>query len=89
MHRAFAALLLATSPAYADDAYAHDPAAVRQTQAIPGHNPADCYCRAQGRTFAVGESVCLRTAEGPRLAECQMVLNVTSWGMTERPCPES
>jgi hypothetical protein len=50
---------------------------------------AECYCRAQGRIFAVGESTCLRTASGPRLAECGMVLNNTSWQFTERPCPES
>ena len=30
-----------------------------------GHS-ADCVCRAQGRTFAVGESACLRTAAGAR-----------------------
>ena len=39
--------------------------------------------------FAYGESVCLRTPQGPRLAQCQMELNVTSWTFTERPCPES
>jgi hypothetical protein len=55
----------------------------------PGHNPLDCYCRAQGRTYAPGESICLRTAEGPRLAECRMVTNVMSWSDTGRACPES
>jgi hypothetical protein len=54
---------------------------------VQGHE--QCYCRAQGRMFAVGESACLRTATGPRLAECGMVLNNTSWQFTERPCPES
>jgi hypothetical protein len=46
-------------------------------------------CRAQGRLFELGEKICLRTADGPRMAECRMVTNVTSWGMTERPCPDS
>jgi hypothetical protein len=55
----------------------------------PAHNPLDCYCRAQGKMFAVGESICLRTSQGPRVAECQMVTNVTSWGISERPCPEA
>jgi hypothetical protein len=55
----------------------------------PGHNPLDCYCRAQGRIFAPGESICLRTAEGPRVAECQMVTNVMSWNITPKLCPES
>lgn len=56
---------------------------------LPGRPHADCFCRAQGRMFAYGESVCLRTPEGPRLAQCQMETNVTSWTITERPCPES
>jgi hypothetical protein len=59
------------------------------TQAAQTGHSADCVCRAQGRTFAVGESACLRTATGPRLAQCGMVLNNTSWQFTERPCPES
>ena len=49
----------------------------------------ECYCRAQGRTFTVGDQACLRTPGGPRIAECGMVLNNTSWRFTERPCPES
>lgn len=61
---------------------------VLQTQ-MPGHDPMNCYCRAQGRLFAEGESICLKTAEGPRVAECQMVTNVMSWGITARPCPET
>ena len=59
-----------------------------QTVQAPAHNPLDCYCRAQGRMFAEGEKVCLRTAEGPRLAQCQMEINVMSWSVTETPCPE-
>ena len=49
---------------------------------------ADCVCRAAGRTFEVGETACLQTPEGPRLAECGMVLNNTSWRLTESPCLE-
>jgi hypothetical protein len=70
----------------APPAAAHDRPPITHTQA---HNPAECYCRAQGRMFAVGETACLRTGEGARLAECGMVLNNTSWRFTERPCPES
>lgn len=55
----------------------------------PGHNPLDCYCRADGRMFAPGEKVCLRTANGPRLAQCGMEINVMSWRITETPCPET
>jgi hypothetical protein len=56
---------------------------------VPGHNPLDCYCRAEGRMFAPGEKVCLRTASGPRLAQCGMEINVMSWRITETPCPET
>ena len=55
----------------------------------PAHDPRDCTCRAQGRNFGLGERVCLRTADGPRLAECQMALNLTSWAVTETPCVDS
>jgi hypothetical protein len=86
-------LLAATAIALggaAGAARAHDPAAggAGMTQA-QAHDPMNCYCRAQGRTFALGEMACLRTAEGPRIAECGMVLNNTSWQFTPRPCPES
>jgi hypothetical protein len=50
---------------------------------------ADCFCRAEGRMFAYGESACLRTPEGPRMAQCLMELNVTSWTLTSQLCPES
>ena len=69
-------------------ALAHEPARVQPAQS-PSHNPLDCYCRAQGRIFAPGESICLKTAQGGRLAECRMVTNVMSWGITDRACPES
>ena len=70
-------------------AQAEDASPIRTVQAVPLHDPSQCYCRAQGRMFALGESVCLRTAEGPRIAECRMVTNVTSWGVTEQRCPDS
>jgi hypothetical protein len=75
-------LLIAGGPGFAQDTN------MAQVQA-PGHNPVDCYCRAAGRMVPVGEKVCLRTAEGPRLAQCQMVLNVTSWAFSETPCLDS
>jgi hypothetical protein len=39
--------------------------------------------------FAPGEKVCLKTAEGARLAQCRMEINVMSWSVTETPCPET
>ncbi len=67
---------------------AHEMRAPETAQA-PAHNPLECYCRAQGKMFAMGEKVCLRTAEGPRLAQCRMEINVMSWSVTETPCPET
>ncbi len=55
----------------------------------PDRHPSDCTCRAKGRDFHVGETVCLRTAEGPRLAACDMELNNTSWRFSGQGCPES
>ena len=74
----------ASPPIHADEARGPPDPQVAQS----GHSP-ECICRAQGRTFSVGESACLRTASGPRMAQCGMVLNNTSWQFTERPCPES
>ena len=76
------------SLALATPAGAHDPALYHSAQ-MPDHNPLDCYCRAEGRMFAPGEKVCLRTAAGPRLAQCSMEINVMSWRLTETPCPET
>ncbi len=60
-----------------------------QTIQAPHHNPLECYCRAQGKMFAPGEKVCLKTADGPKLAQCMMEINVMSWSITETPCPET
>ena len=67
------------------------PAAFAQTppRGAPAQHGPDCTCRVEGRSVAVGATACLRTADGPRLAECGMVLNNTSWQITRRPCPES
>ncbi len=83
MRKAALAVLVLSAPAWA-----HDTARTQHAQA-PNHDPAACYCRAQGRLFAPGESVCLKTADGGRLAECRMVTNVMSWGITDKACPES
>jgi hypothetical protein len=63
-------------------------ASAQQTPSSPQHGP-DCTCRVEGRSIAVGATACLRTAEGPRIAECAMVLNNTSWHITTTTCPES
>lgn len=47
---------------------------------------ADCTCRWQGRDYDLGQSVCLASPKGPRIATCGMVLNNTSWQFSETPC---
>jgi hypothetical protein len=68
---------------------AHERPALLQRAQAPDHDPLECYCRAQGKMFAPGERVCLKTADGPRLAQCRMEINVMSWSVTETPCPET
>jgi hypothetical protein len=50
---------------------------------------ADCTCRSQGRDYDLGQSVCLQSPKGARIATCGMVLNNTSWQFTETPCTVS
>jgi hypothetical protein len=47
---------------------------------------ADCTCRALGRSFELGQAVCLVTPTGPRIATCGMVLNNSSWEVSQSPC---
>jgi hypothetical protein len=47
---------------------------------------AACTCRALGQDFELGRVVCLSTAKGPRLATCGMLLNNTSWLISDTPC---
>ncbi len=55
----------------------------------PGPQPPlpPCTCRADGRVFQLGETTCLRTPQGPRLARCVMVINNTSWAPEAASCP--
>jgi len=46
----------------------------------------DCTCRARGQAFELGQSTCLPSPKGPRMATCGMVLNNTSWQFTDTPC---
>jgi hypothetical protein len=46
----------------------------------------NCTCRGLGRNFELGETACLETPKGPRIATCGMVLNNTSWYFSDTPC---
>jgi hypothetical protein len=61
-------------------------ALITTLNARPSAADPDCTCRAQGRDFTLGQSVCLATPKGARIATCAMVLNNTSWQITETPC---
>lgn len=47
---------------------------------------ADCTCRWRGRDYDLGQSVCLSSPKGPRIATCAMVINNTSWTFSDTPC---
>lgn len=57
--------------------------------ALASSAAADCTCRSQGRDYELGQSVCLQSPKGARIATCGMVLNNTSWQFTETPCTVS
>ncbi len=48
-----------------------------------------CFCWANGERFNRGETACLRTSIGRRLAQCDQVTNVMSWSFSMNDCPES
>lgn len=48
-----------------------------------------CSCRALGRSFELGSTICLPTPKGARLATCGMVLNNTAWEFSDTPCVSS
>jgi hypothetical protein len=50
---------------------------------------ADCTCRAGGRDYDLGRSICMNTPAGFRLATCDMVLNNTSWKISPTPCVDA
>jgi hypothetical protein len=80
-----AALLLAAPAASAEAPPRNWPSqSQRWLPVIP-----DCTCRAQGRDFRMGETICLRSAAGARLAVCGMALNNSSWNLTDTPCEVS
>ena len=58
--------------------------------AAPAPNPhLNCTCRAQGRSYHIGERVCLSTPKGYRVAECRMQQNVTTWSVGAEDCSVS
>ena len=50
---------------------------------------ANCTCRGPGVIARHGQTVCLKTPSGPRLARCEMVLNNSSWTFLPEACPQA
>ena len=48
---------------------------------------ADCICRNRGVEVTEGETACIKTAKGPKLALCEKNLNVTNWKFLGEACP--
>lgn len=55
--------------------------------AQPARSADNCTCRGNDRDIPVGETVCLKTASGGKLARCETVLNNTSWKILAPDCP--
>lgn len=58
--------------------------------AIPSASAEEnCTCRGPAREYEVGQSACLSTPKGYRMAKCGMVLNNTAWIFSDTPCVSS
>ena len=80
---AVAVLIAAAGLAGAEGKFAPIP-----REPIPPQPP--CTCRgSDGSSFQMGETICLRTAEGSRIARCVMVENNPSWLPSATPCPQA
>ena len=55
--------------------------------ATPSAADPNCRCRADGKSYELGEVVCLDLPSGSRLARCEMAQNVTSWTLLGGACP--
>jgi len=47
----------------------------------------NCTCRYKGKKVPEGQSTCIKTADGYKVAQCSRVLNNTSWKFTKERCP--
>jgi hypothetical protein len=54
---------------------------------LPSSAGENCTCRGNGQDIAEGQTVCLKTASGSKLARCERVLNNTSWKILGTDCP--
>jgi hypothetical protein len=50
---------------------------------------ADCLCRAVGVVVSEGQTVCITTPDGRKLARCEKSQNVSSWRFLQDACPSA
>ena len=50
------------------------------------HNFEVCTCRAKDRRVQLGDTLCLSTPDGPRIAKCIKNQNLTFWSFTKDGC---
>lgn len=81
-----AALLLAAGPQLGK-ARAED-VAVPRAQWIEAEDLV-CTCRFKGEHVPIGGFRCLSTPDGPRLHQCVVEQNVTSWRPSGEGCPQA
>lgn len=62
------------------------PAAAAGAQELGPPETRRCTCRANGRSYGLGERVCLESPAGWRIAECRLAGNVTSWVFGPQSC---
>ena len=46
----------------------------------------DCTCQNYGRFIKAGQTACIRTNKGPKMARCVMRGNVTDWDFLDEKC---
>ena len=49
----------------------------------------ECTCRFSGGEVAEGQTACIKSPNGMKMARCEKVLNNTSWKILDTPCPYS
>ena len=52
-----------------------------------GTASADCICLNRGVEVVEGNTACIKTSNGGRMALCEKNLNVTNWKFLEEECP--
>lgn len=55
----------------------------------PSSDRMEHMCRANGRFVRQGETACIPTPNGRRVAMCAVAINLLNWNVSDRPCAEN